>query len=72
MQEIKDMVAKARKAQAIYEQQFDQEDVDKVIKLAARTIFENAEELAELTIAETEMGVYADKVSKNKNKAKGV
>ncbi|MDR1055756.1 MAG: aldehyde dehydrogenase family protein [Prevotellaceae bacterium] len=72
MKEVSEMVEKARKAQAIYEAHFDQDDVDAVIKLAARAIFNNAEELAKLTIEETEMGVYEDKVSKNKNKSKGV
>ncbi|MDR0661719.1 MAG: aldehyde dehydrogenase family protein [Prevotellaceae bacterium] len=72
MERIKQMIEKARKAQRFYETNFDQDDVDVVIKLAARAIFDNAEELAKLTIEETEMGVYADKVSKNKNKSKGV
>lgn len=72
MEELKEMVAKARKAQAFYETHFDQDDVDTVIKLAARAIYDNAEELAKLTIEETEMGVYLDKVSKNRNKSKGV
>lgn len=69
---IQKMIEKARKAQSIYETHFDQHDVDAVIKLAARAIFDNAEELAKLTIEETEMGVYEDKVAKNKNKSKGV
>ena len=70
--EIKEMIEKARKAQAIYADRFDQEGVDQVIKIVARTIFEHAEELARLTIDETQMGVYADKVAKNRNKSKGV
>lgn len=72
VEEIKRMIQKARKAQAIYARQFDQDDVDKVIKLATRAIYDNAENLAKLTIEETEMGVYTDKVSKNRNKSKGV
>lgn len=70
--EITEMVAKARVAQAYYETHFGQEDVDNIIKLAARAIFDNAEELAKMAVEETEMGVYADKVAKNRNKAKGV
>ena len=66
------MVERARKAQIIYDERFDQEGVDQVIKAAARTIFDHAEELARLTIEETQMGVYEDKVAKNKNKSKGV
>ena len=72
MQEIKEMIAKARKAQAIYQSHFDQDDVDQVIKLAARSIFDNAEKLARMAVDETQMGVYEDKVSKNRNKSKGV
>ena len=70
--EIKEMVERARKAQVIYDERFDQERVDQVIKVAARTIFDHAEELARLTIDETQMGVYEDKVAKNRNKSKGV
>jgi succinate-semialdehyde dehydrogenase len=70
--EIEQMIKKARQAQKVYESHFDQDDVDAVIKLSARAVFDNAEELAKLTIEETEMGVYEDKVSKNRNKSKGV
>ena len=70
--EIKEMIERARKAQVIYDERFDQEGVDQVIKAAARTIFDHAEELARLTIDETQMGVYEDKVAKNRNKSKGV
>ena len=66
------MIALARKAQAAYQVQFDQDDVDQTIKLAARAIFDNAEELARMAVEETEMGVYEDKVAKNRNKSKGV
>ena len=72
MKEITEMVEKARRAQAIYEKHFDQEDVDAVVKLVTRSIFENAEELAKLAVEETQMGVYEDKIAKNRNKSKGV
>ncbi len=72
MNEIQEMVAKARKAQAIYEKHFDQEDVDTVIRLAGRAIYDNAEELARMAVEETQMGVYEHKVAKNKNKAKAI
>lgn len=70
--EVKEMIARARKAQAIYQVQFDQDDVDQTIKLAARAIFDNAEELARMAVEETDMGVYEDKVAKNRNKSKGI
>ena len=70
--EIKEMVVKARKAQEIYEHHFDQDQVDRVIREAARVIYDHAEELARLAVDETGMGVYEHKVAKNRNKSKGV
>ena len=55
--EIKEMVVKARKAQEIYEHHFDQDQVDRVIREAARVIYDHAEELARLAVNETGMGV---------------
>lgn len=72
VEEIRKMIEKARHAQAIYSSHFDQDDADAVVKLATRAIFDNAEELAKLAIEETQMGVSSDKVSKNRNKSKGV
>ena len=69
---IEQMIKKARVAQKQYEQKFNQEDVDLIIKTAAKVIFDNAEDLAKLTIEETKMGKFQDKISKNKNKSKGV
>ena len=71
-QEIKSMIEKARKAQSLYASHFDQDDVDAVVKLATRAIFDNAEMLAKMAVEETQMGVYEDKVMKNRNKSKGV
>ena len=70
--EIQEMIAAARIAQAQYEQLFGQDQVDEVIKAAAHVIYNNAEMLAKITVEETEMGVYEDKVAKNRNKSKGV
>ncbi len=72
IEEIKGMIDKARKAQAIYCTRFDQDDVDNTVKLVTRAIFDHAEELAKMAVEETQMGVYEDKVSKNRNKSKGV
>ena len=71
-QEIKSMIDKARRAQSLYASHFDQDDVDAVVKLATRAIFDNAEMLAKMAVEETQMGVYEDKVMKNRNKSKGV
>ena len=66
------MIAAARIAQAEYEQHFGQDQVDEIIRAAAHVIYDNAEMLAKVTVEETEMGVYEDKVAKNRNKSKGV
>ncbi len=71
-EEIKTMIEKARKAQTYYATHFDQDDVDNTVRLATRAIFDHAEELAKMAVEETQMGVYEDKVSKNRNKSKGV
>ena len=70
--EIKEMVAKAREAQAIFERSFNQSTTDAVVKATARVVFENAEMLAKMAVEETQMGVYEDKVAKCRNKSKGV
>lgn len=70
--EIKEMLVKARAAQAIFERDFNQEVVDEIVKTIAKTIFDNAEVLAKISVEETEMGVYEDKVAKCRNKSKGV
>lgn len=72
IEEVKAMIEKARKAQAYYNTHFDQDDCDNTVRLVARAIFEHAEELAKAAVEETQMGVYEDKVSKNRNKSKGI
>ena len=66
------MVSAAKKAQVRYEKQFNQDQVDRIIREAAKVIYDNAEMLAAKAVEETQMGVYEDKVAKNRNKAKGV
>lgn len=70
--EIKEMIVAARRAQQAYCQTFDQADVDEACKITAKLVFDNAEYLAKLAVEETGMGVYEDKVAKNRNKSKGV
>jgi succinate-semialdehyde dehydrogenase len=67
--EIEDLVAKARKAQAIYEG-FSQEQVDAIVRDMAKYVYDNAEMLARLAVDETGIGVYEDKVLKKKGKAR--
>jgi succinate-semialdehyde dehydrogenase len=70
--EIKNIVAKARAAQKIFEANFNQEQVDEIVKTVAQTVYENASMLSELAVKETGMGVYADKVAKCHGKSMGV
>ena len=70
--EVKEFVAKARKAQVIFERDFSQEQVDEIVKTVARTVFENADMLSKLAVEETGMGVFTDKVAKCKGKSKGI
>ncbi len=48
---------------------YSQAQVDRLCQLCAQAVFDHAEELARLAVDETRMGVYEDKVAKNKNKA---
>ena len=49
---------------------YTQEQVDALCKAMAKAIFDNAEPLARMAVDETGMGVYEDKVNKNKGKAR--
>ncbi|MGP1362856.1 MAG: aldehyde dehydrogenase family protein [Bacteroides sp.] len=66
------MIAKAREAQAIFEREFDQKRTDQVVRAIGKVVFDNAEMLAREAVDETRMGVYEDKVAKNRGKSKGV
>lgn len=68
--EIKEMVALAREAQREYQATHNQQSVDNICRAAAKVIYENAEILAREAVDETGMGVYEDKVSKNKESLK--
>lgn len=70
--EIKEMVALGREAQREFEARFNQEGVDRIVRDVAKIIYDNAETLAREAVDETGMGVYEDKVAKNRNKSKGV
>ncbi len=66
---IKEMIIKARNAQKNFEE-FTQEQVDMIIREIAKVVYDHGEELARMAVDETRMGVYEDKVAKNKGKAK--
>ncbi|PAB60505.1 aldehyde dehydrogenase family protein [Anaeromicrobium sediminis] len=63
------MIKKAREAQKEFES-FSQEQVDMMVKVIAKVVYDNAESLARLAVDETGMGVYEHKVAKNKGKSK--
>ena len=68
---IAELVEKSRAAQKQYEL-FTQEQVDAVVKAIGKVVFDNAEELARMAVEETGMGVYEDKVLKNRGKSQGI
>src|ERR1043166_923385 len=67
--QVKQLVAKARVAQAAYES-FTQEQVDAIVKGIGKYVYDNAETLARMEVDETGLGVYEDKILKNKGKAR--
>lgn len=66
---IKDMILKGRIAQAKFEK-FDQKRVDLIVREIGKVVYDNAEILARMAVDETQMGVYEDKVAKNRGKSK--
>ena len=67
--EVQELIAKARAAQAIYEA-FSQEQVDAIVRDMAKYVYDNAETLARMAVEETGIGNYEDKVLKKKGKAR--
>lgn len=70
--DIKSMVAKARKAQALFEKNFTQAQVDEMVRTAGQTVYDNAHMLSKLAVEETGMGVLEDKIAKCHAKSMGV
>ena len=68
---IQELVEKAKVAQEELAN-YTQEEVNAIIKVIAKTVYDNAEELAKMAVEETRMGVYEDKVAKNKGKSKTI
>lgn len=71
MSTIESMMAKAREAQKVYAT-FSQEQVDAIVKAIGKVVYDNAEELARDAVDETAMGVYEDKVAKNRGKSRAI
>ncbi|APC40743.1 aldehyde dehydrogenase family protein [Clostridium estertheticum] len=68
---INEMVAKAKKAQAGIAN-YNQEQVDDLVRVIGKVIFDNAELLAKEAVTETGMGVYEDKVAKHIGKSRTI
>src|SRR5436190_23945434 len=69
--QVQDLVARARAAQAVFES-FSQEQVDAIVKGVGKYVYDNAEMLARMAVDETGIGVYEDKILKNKGKARNI
>lgn len=66
---INQLLSNARAAQEKYEL-YNQKQVDELVRAVAKTIFDNAELLADMAVKETRMGVYEHKIKKNQGKAR--
>ena len=66
---LDDTLARARKALEELNP-YTQEEIDKLVKACAKTVFDNAEELAKDAVEETGFGVWEHKTAKNRSKAK--
>jgi succinate-semialdehyde dehydrogenase len=67
--QIQELITRARAAQAAFEL-FTQEQVDAIVKGIGKYVYDNAETLARMAVDETGIGVYEDKILKNKSKAR--
>ena len=66
---LNDLIARSRAAQKIVET-YTQEQVDAFCYAMAKVIYDNAEPLAKMAVEESRMGVYENKVAKNKGKSR--
>jgi succinate-semialdehyde dehydrogenase len=69
--DVKQLVSNARAAQAKFEL-LPQEQVDAIVKGIAKYVYDNADMLAKMAVDETGIGVYVDKILKNKGKARAI
>jgi succinate-semialdehyde dehydrogenase len=69
--QVATLLSKARTAQAAFES-FSQEQVDAIVKGIGKYVYDNAEMLARMAVDETGIGVYEDKILKNKGKARAI
>ena len=68
VESVKKLIGKALVALSKWEKA-DQSKIDLVVREIAKTIYDNAEELARLTVEETGLGNYEDNLSQDRRKA---
>lgn len=68
---VQGLIDKAKIAQQEFEK-LSQEQVDEAVRAIGKAVYDNAELLARMAVDETRMGVYEDKIVKNKGKSKAV
>ncbi|MDM3870556.1 aldehyde dehydrogenase family protein [Porticoccus sp. W117] len=68
---VAELVAQSREAQAVIAG-YSQEQVDALVKVVGKVVFDNAEELARMAVDESRLGVYEDKILKNKGKSRTI
>ncbi len=66
---VESLVARSRAAQKEIEN-YTQEQVDAICKMLAKVVYDNAEMFARMSVDETRMGVYEDKIAKCKGKSR--
>lgn len=63
---VDELIKKARKAQKVYAD-FSQAEYDKITRICAKTVYDNAEMFAKEAVEETGMGVVESKIRKQRN-----
>jgi succinate-semialdehyde dehydrogenase len=67
--EISELVKRSRAAQQVVAG-YSQEKIDSIVRMFAKVVYDNADPLAKMAAEESRMGVYEDKIAKNKAKAR--
>ena len=67
---LEELIGKARTAQKEFET-YTQEKVDEAVRAIGKSVYDHAEELANLAVEETRMGRVDSKIAKCRNKAPG-
>ncbi len=66
---VKSLIERSSIAQKAIEN-YTQQQVDAIVRMFAKVVYDNAEMLAEMAVNETRMGVLDHKIAKNKGKAR--